>query len=393
MEQIMKSLVFLVFAVPLASAVTHSLQYFYTGVTKGIDFPEFTIVGLVDGGQFVYYDSDIRKMIPKTEWIKENEGEEYWNRETQILQGTQETYKVSISNVMQRFNQTTEIPSFSTLSSDLHQLYRSNYGRVHTWQNMYGCELDDDGTRRGYMQYGYDGEDFVSLDLNTVTWTAANTKAVITKQKWEREAWGVRFKDYLENTCIDWIKKYVGYGRSTLERKVPPEVDLFQKDSSSPVVCHATGFFPKAVMISWKKNGEDLYEDVALRETRPNQDGSFQKSSILTVSPEELDKHTYTCIIQHSSLEKEMVLPVTDRRLLSPGGGDSLGIIIGAVVAVLLLVVIGCVGFVIWKKRESNVKKLESSSTGSRCKSFTPHKCYSPLTSEHLEVQTDSWPV
>ena len=95
---------------------------------------------------------------------------------------------------------------------------------------------------------------------------------------------------------------------------VPPEVSLFQKDSSSPVVCHATGFFPKAVMISWKKNGEDLDEDVELRETLPNQDRTFQKRSILTVPPEELKDHEYTCIIQHSSLEKEMVLQVSDLR-------------------------------------------------------------------------------
>ncbi|KAI4897423.1 hypothetical protein NFI96_031986, partial [Prochilodus magdalenae] len=136
---------------------------------------------------------------------------------------------------------------------------------VHTFQWMYGCELRDDGTKKGHMQYGYDGQDFLSLDMNTLTWTAANAKAVITKQKWEATDWAGQVKNYMENECIDWLKKFVNYGRSTLERKgtviFPPEVDLLQKDSSSPVVCHATGFFPKNVMISWQKNGEDLNED------------------------------------------------------------------------------------------------------------------------------------
>ncbi|KAL6455469.1 hypothetical protein MHYP_G00360980 [Metynnis hypsauchen] len=67
------------------------------------------------------------------------------------------------------------------------------------------------------------------------------------------------------------------------------------------------GFFPKAVMISWQKNGEHLHENVKLRETIANQDGTFQKRSILTVSAEELTRHDYTCIIQHSSLEKKNV--------------------------------------------------------------------------------------
>uniref|UniRef100_A0A3B4DL88 Ig-like domain-containing protein n=1 Tax=Pygocentrus nattereri TaxID=42514 RepID=A0A3B4DL88_PYGNA len=204
---------------------------------------------------------------------------------------------------------------------------------------MYGCELHDDGTIKGYDQYGYDGEDFVSLDLKTETWTAANAKAVITKHKWEGTAWSVQDKAYLENTCIEWLQKYVEYGRSTLERK---GTNNHHKDSSSPVVCHATGFFPKAVMISWQKDGEDLHEDVELRETLPNQDGTFQKRSVLTVSPEELNRHDYACIVQHISLEKEMMLPVTEHRFLTPGGRDG----------------------------NANAKKLESSSTSSRCKSW-----------------------
>ncbi|XP_036455041.1 H-2 class I histocompatibility antigen, Q9 alpha chain-like [Colossoma macropomum] len=292
----MKSLLFLALTINLTSAASHSLQYFYTAVTPGINFPEFSVVGLVDGEQFVYYDSNIRKMIPKTEWMEKSDADDpdYWNSETQISQSHQETFKVNVATAMQRVNQTAG---------------------VHTVQWMYGCELHDDGTKRGYMQFSYDGEDFISLDLNTETWTAANVRAVITKQKWEGLREAAKQRAYLENTCIEWLLKYVGYGRSTLERKVPPEVDLFQKDSSSPVVCHATGFFPKSVMISWQKNGEDLHEEVELRETLPNQDGTFQKRSVLTVSPEELNRNQYSCIIQHSSLEKEIVLQMSDLRI------------------------------------------------------------------------------
>ncbi|KAI4873785.1 hypothetical protein NFI96_016573, partial [Prochilodus magdalenae] len=270
----------------------------YIRVTPGRDFPEFTTVGVVDREQTDYYDSNITTLIPKAEWMEKigADDPEYWNRSAQNLQHDQETFRVSLDVLQQRFNHT---------------------GGVHTVQWMYGCELDDDGTKRGHMQFGYDGEDFLSLDLDTETWTAANPKAVITKHKWEGESWGGQVKAYLENTCTEWLQKYVGYGRSTLERRVPPEVSLFQKDSSSPVVCHATGFFPKPVMIYWQENGEDLDEDVELRETLPNQDGTFQKRSVLTVSPEELDKHTYTCVIQHSSLEKEMVLHVSNRRVLT----------------------------------------------------------------------------
>ncbi|KAI4883952.1 hypothetical protein NFI96_009100, partial [Prochilodus magdalenae] len=279
------------------SELKHENKYLYTAVTPGTRSPEFTVVGLVDGEQFEYYDSNIRKLIPRNEWIRKIDADdpEFWKRETQISQANQEIFKDNMGTLIRRLNQTEG---------------------VHTWQLMYGCEMDDDGAVRGNRQYSYDGEDYISLDLNTVTYTAAHQKAVLTKHKWDSTRQAKFQTAYLLNECISWLKKYVGYGRSTLERKVLPEVSLFQKDSS-PVVCHATGFYPKAVMISWQKNGEDLFEDVELRETLPNQDGTFQRRSILTVPPEELYKHNYTCIIQHISLEKEMVLQVSERRVLS----------------------------------------------------------------------------
>ncbi|KAB5528269.1 hypothetical protein PHYPO_G00138340 [Pangasianodon hypophthalmus] len=185
---------------------------------------------------------------------------------------------------------------------------------------MYGCELDDDGTARGYDQYGYDGEDFISLDVEAGVWKPA-TKTDVT-HKWDPDGhYALDQMSYLteqnglKKKCIDWLKKYVSYGNESLERKVRPEASVFQKHSTPPeVVCHATGFFPKALNITWQKDGEEVHENVELRETLPNQDGSFQKRSILTVPAEELQKHNYTCVIQHSSLEKELVQPVRGRR-------------------------------------------------------------------------------
>ncbi|KAK3538435.1 hypothetical protein QTP86_002335 [Hemibagrus guttatus] len=86
---------------------THSLQYLYTAVTPGINFPEFTAVGLVDGEQVVYYDRNIRKMIPKTEWIKKIDVDDpdYWNSETDRQQGEQDTFKSYLSSIMKSFNQ------------------------------------------------------------------------------------------------------------------------------------------------------------------------------------------------------------------------------------------------------------------------------------------------
>ncbi|KAL0161575.1 hypothetical protein M9458_045300, partial [Cirrhinus mrigala] len=71
------------------------------------------------------------------------------------------------------------------------------------------------------------------------------------------------------------------------------------KDPSSPVVCHATGFYPSGVAIYWLENGQDHDEDVELGELLPNADGTFQKTSTLNVPPDEWKKNHYVCEVQH----------------------------------------------------------------------------------------------
>ncbi|KAI5615261.1 major histocompatibility complex class I UBA precursor [Silurus asotus] len=303
----------------------HSLEYQYTMCTTNyISFPEFTAVGLLDGKQFMSYSSSNKMLIPEN-WIKNSSSEDYWKSEEQNMEGHHDDFKNIFTRIKNQFNDS---------------------GEGHTLQRMYGCKNDDGGFIRRYDQYGFDGEDFISLDLKTGTWIAVKPQAEILKHNWESNGYTTYWKNFLEHECIDLLNRFVNYGRETLERKVRPEASLFQEEVSPPeVVCHATGFFPKALNISWKKDGEDVHEDMDLSETLPNQDGSFQKRSILNVSAEDLRKHTYTCVIEHSSLEKEMVLKV-------PRDGELIGIIVGVVVALVVLVAV-VAGIVVWKKKNS----------------------------------------
>ncbi|KAF5893604.1 BOLA class I histocompatibility antigen, alpha chain BL3-7-like isoform X2, partial [Clarias magur] len=321
---------------------THDLQFFYTRV-KGLNFPEFTAVVLLDGEQIFYYDSDIREPIPRTEWVQKLKSDEqfYWDSVTERMWNQEKSFKANVGTAMQSFNQTK--------------------GGIHTWQRILGCELDDDGTSRGYIEYACDGEDFMSLDLKAVSWSAAKPQAVTTESKWESTGQEAKHcKDFLRVECVERLRKFESYSRVKKEKKKGPEVSVFHKHFSSPeVVCHATGFFPKALTITWQKDGEDVHEDVALRETLPNQDGSFQKRSILKVPAEELQKHTYTCVVQHSSLEKELVREVpkggrSDKRSIgrSDGGSDGApaSYLVGTVMAVVVLLA-AVAGIVFWRKK------------------------------------------
>ena len=85
---------------------------------------------------------------------------------------------------------------------------------------MYGCEWDEEtGATDGYDQYGFDGEDFISFDLKNLRWIAPVQQAFSTKLNWDQNrALLEHRKNYLTQICIDWLKKYVDYGKSTLKR-------------------------------------------------------------------------------------------------------------------------------------------------------------------------------
>lgn len=83
---------------------------------------------------------------------------------------------------------------------------------------MLGCDILEDGTTRGYHQYGYDGRDFIAFDKDTMMFTAAVPEAVPTKRAWEEPGYAERRKHYLEQTCVQWLQRHVENGKAELGR-------------------------------------------------------------------------------------------------------------------------------------------------------------------------------
>uniref|UniRef100_A0A3Q2CFA8 Ig-like domain-containing protein n=1 Tax=Cyprinodon variegatus TaxID=28743 RepID=A0A3Q2CFA8_CYPVA len=330
----MKNFFFLVIAF---KRFTHSLKYFYTASSGLKNFPEFVDVGLVDDQPVSYYDSVIREKIPKQDWMAENEGPEYWKRGTERLIGTEQTYKANIDIVKQRFNQT---------------------GGVHIVQFMCGCEWDDDtGKVTGFNQHGYDGEDWLSLDLKENTWIAPKPQALLTTNKWNSDRANLEYwKNYLNQECPEWLKKYVNYGRSSLMRTDLPSVSILQKSSSSPISCFATGFYPNRAEMFWRKDGAEIHDGVEKGEILPNNDGTFQMSVDLKL-PSSEDGTKYECVFQLSGDNNDKVTPF-EKSKIRTNEGNSMGMIFGVIAALLVLVVI-IAGVGIWWKKRDNGKKTK----------------------------------
>ncbi|XP_030202551.1 major histocompatibility complex class I-related gene protein isoform X3 [Gadus morhua] len=329
-------LLLLVFAHGVSS-VLHSLQYFYTASSGLTTFPEFVIVGMVDGVQFNYYDSNTQRVVLKQDWMERHtrEDHDYLERNTGIYLGSQQVFKAMIGILKENFNQ---------------------IGGIHIFQRMFGCEWDDeDDSTDGYDQYGYDGEDFMSLDLKT--WVAAVPQAVSTTQILNEDKARLQYLKYnLTKVCVGGLKALLFYGKSTLQRTDRPRVSLLQRSPSSPVVCHATGFYPDRVVVFWRRDGQELHEQVDPGEVLPNHDGTFQVSVDLnlTAVPQE-DWGRYECVVQLRGIE-DISTPL-DPALIRTNGevqsGLTIPIIIGFVV-LLLAAAAAVVGVLLYKKRNAS---------------------------------------
>nr|BAD89553.1 major histocompatibility complex class I [Oncorhynchus mykiss] len=322
--------------IPSSSADPHSLKYLYTAVSGDTDFPEFTVVGLLDDQQFVHFGSNTKTLVNDAEWMNKT-GKYYNDLYNEPLINQYEGFKNLITFAKKQFNQTQS-------------------KGVHTIQNLYGCEWNDETELQDYFHhYGYDGEDFISLDMKTVRWITSVQQADTIKQKWDDNSKDLHYlKWYFTKECIDTLKKYVDFASSVLKKIVPPSVSLLQKTPSSPVTCHATGFYPSGVMVSWQKDGQEQHEDVLHGEILLNGDGTFQKSAHLTIDSEKWENNNYTCVVEHKENIIAIRLNQSVIKTNSVKPSEYVPIIIGlGVVAVILLVLVPIITFIMWNRKST----------------------------------------
>nr|AGK36230.1 MHC class I antigen B [Ateles fusciceps] len=322
-------------ALTQTGAGSHSMRYFSTAMSRpGRGEPRFIAVGYVDDTQFVRFDSDAAspRMEPRALWM-EQEGPEYWEEQTRRVKAAAQTERVSLRNLRGYYNQ-------------------SEAGS-HTIQLMFGCDVGPEGRfLRGYRQDAYDGKDYIALNEDLRSWTAADVAAQNTKRKWEAANVAEQLRAYLEGECLEWLRRYLENGKETLQRADPPKTHVTHhpvSDHEATLRCWALGFYPAEITLTWQRDGEDQTQDTELVETRPAGDGTFQKWAAVVVPSGE--EQRYTCYVQHEGLPE----PLTLRWEPSSQLTIPVGIIAG--LAVLVAVVIGAaVTAVMWRRKSSGGK-------------------------------------
>ncbi|KAL7986530.1 hypothetical protein Chor_011696 [Crotalus horridus] len=297
-------------------ASSHSMKYFSSSIldpSQGL--PHFVSQGYVDGQVFVHYDSHSRRMQPRVSWMEKvgKENPQYWDRESQKQWNQEEMFKDNLETLRVRYNQSEGF---------------------HITQEMYGCELQADGRKGGFMQYGYEGRTFITFDKERLTWVAPQPQAQITQRKCDAlPGLNERQKAYLEEICIEWLQKYLSYGKETLLRTEPPEVTMSSRteeveDGMETHICRLDGFYPREIEASWTRDGEVWLQDTLCGSVAPNADGTYHHWLSIQIDPKERGR--YRCHVEHDGLQEPLDVALKEPK-------SSLGIIIGCVVAVLVL--------------------------------------------------------
>uniref|UniRef100_A0A4X2L525 Ig-like domain-containing protein n=1 Tax=Vombatus ursinus TaxID=29139 RepID=A0A4X2L525_VOMUR len=292
--------------------------------------PRFIEVGYVDDQQFVRFDSARAspRMEPRAAWVERMDREEpgCWERNTRRNKANAKGSRAGLRILRGYFNQSE--------------------GGVHTLQRLFGCEVSPELTfKRGFFQFAYDGQDYLALDTETSTWTAAVPQALNTKRNWEADrSIAERDKAYLEQECVMWVRKYLEMGKETLQRADPPYTRVTRHTASNGEVtlrCRAQDFYPADISLTWLRDGEEQLQDMEFIETRPAGDGTFQKWASVAVTSGQEEK--FTCRVQHEGLPEPLTLkwghPPHSKRPEGGLGGGGRGVIIA--------------GVVIWRKKNS----------------------------------------
>ncbi|KAL7986519.1 hypothetical protein Chor_011685 [Crotalus horridus] len=322
------------------SASSHSLKYFYTSISEPSQGqPHFVAVGYVDGQVFVHYNSHSRRMQPQVSWMEKvgKENPQYWDRNTQIVRGSEEAFRQNLEIARTRYNQSEGF---------------------HIIQEMYGCELQADGRKGGFDQFGYEGRTFITFDKERLTWVAPQPQAQITQRKWDTLPGSNQGrKAYLEEICIEWLERYLSYGKETLLRTEPPVVTMSSRteeveDGMETHICRLDGFYPREIEASWTRDGEVWLQDTLRGSVAPNADGTFHTTLSIRIDPKERGR--YRCHVEHDSLPKPLDVALKEPK-------SSLGIIIGCVVAGLALLGV-IVGIWFFKRHQDDYKKAANPS-------------------------------
>ncbi|XP_043924323.1 major histocompatibility complex class I-related gene protein-like [Protopterus annectens] len=301
---------------------SHTLKYNIQLNHGAENIPGFINMWLLDEIPLMYYDSKTGTMASRQQFLTQNLDDYHWKQFAERANGFFDEHNAFSKKV---------------LSS-------ANITGPHIYQAALGCELQDDGTASGFVFQALDGKDFINFNKENGSWTSPTAKS-LSAERGSAKSCSV----FLDHVCTYDLKKFLQYGKDTIQRHVSPEVTVFGRkvpeNGSVILSCLVTGFHPQAITVKWITNGTMAIQHLGSSAVLPNGDGTFQIKESIWI--EKHDNSSYTCHVSHSSVPKGLSVP-WDGKILNPEGKSTTKLIGLMIAAICLFAII--TGIILWSR-------------------------------------------
>ncbi|XP_027701950.1 zinc-alpha-2-glycoprotein-like isoform X2 [Vombatus ursinus] len=308
----------------------HSHDFHFTAIGTRRSLLSLTVISSVDDVQLCYYNKQNQQVVMKKPWMYQALGAKEIEQKQKKLISLEKSFIWAFKNFIKN---------------------ETNSEKNHTLQVFVDCALDKDIQVSKHFQFALDGEDFCRLDEQLGHWVAMKPEAQRFKPLWDNAFWNKLVEHYVQEDCIDGMKKILQY--SSMRENVPPDVTVSRHDAPDGRVtlfCRATGFYPRSIMLHWERDGAlGVWGQESSSGTLPNADATFYLQVTLEL-PLNDPGTGYTCVVEHRELETPGIFPVPGK----PSTERPWAMVL-SITAVIILV-LSCAGtFITWKKRKTGM--------------------------------------
>uniref|UniRef100_A0A8C9W6B7 Ig-like domain-containing protein n=1 Tax=Scleropages formosus TaxID=113540 RepID=A0A8C9W6B7_SCLFO len=303
----------------------HSLRLLVTLISGDTQFPELTLVLMVNDIPVEYYDSNI-PTVPNCSDLRQIR-----------LEDRLRTWNSFVTRRLPVYTRTCGICGKLVLTVFINQtIYRmhSSPAGVHVYQKFAACDLEGDSLTRFFLQDAYEGVETRNYDILTQAYSPLVPELIWTKVQ-------------METKKLTYINKQTE-GEQAVHDPLPSTSTTSGKMN---IVCLATGFYPRHIKMTLLRDERAVPdEELTAGEVFPNGDGTYQLRRSLALSEEEQrKKHVYTCTVTHLSLDNK--LDVRWESASSPA-------LYAGISLLIVLSVMGITGTLCWRRRTGKMKAL-----------------------------------
>ncbi|XP_061574574.1 RLA class II histocompatibility antigen, DP beta chain-like [Cololabis saira] len=276
----------------MSSGFGHSLWGLLIYISGPTQFPEFSMVLMLDDIQVGYYDSDADQLI------KVGGGGE---KGTEFDLG-QVALDVLLQNRMEMRRRLDIVRKQLNLTSP----------GVYVQQRMVVCGDQEDDQHHFIMSRNVaNGHDADSILYNTTHFLYGGGDG--WDFRWDtmvqmREQ--MRFSNIYQPLCARTMQHLLESEKHLVMRRVRPRLHLLSQPwgGGAQITCLATDFYPRHINLTLLRDGEPVdEEEMTVGSVLPNGNGLYQLRKTLVVDEEELQrKHKYTCAASHLSLDNRL---------------------------------------------------------------------------------------